>query len=103
MQPIISVQPPSRGCVLKLRNTALYVRGPIQPPSRGCVLKPINLFNLATCSSSAAFARLCVETTIQRPNTYQHSQPPSRGCVLKPFDLKYGSKDLVSRLRAAVC
>ena len=42
-------QPPSGGCVLKLRLTAAAALSLIQPPSGGCVLK------LETVASNVAF------------------------------------------------
>ena len=61
---IISIQPPSGGCVLKLSNWENTLSNIIQPPSGGCVLK-----------------RLCIRQ-YRHPNW---SQPPSGGCVLKPW------------------
>ena len=56
------MQPPSRGCVLKLAK--IYQRNGAwrQPPSRGCVLKQDQLFQVCFHEPAAAFARLCVET-----------------------------------------
>ena len=75
-------QPPSGGCVLKLKPTpkchALHNR---QPPSGGCVLK--------------------LQMLLQR-----HCwliQPPSGGCVLKQRMSITRLKMSPSRLRAAVC
>ena len=56
-------QPPSGGCVLKLRilGIGFFIRS--QPPSGGCVLK----LNMELLAVSVLF------------------QPPSGGCVLKPL------------------
>ena len=56
-------QPPSGGCVLKLRYRIRRRIQRTQPPSGGCVLKqyavqPILIFR----QGAAAFGRLCVET-----------------------------------------
>ena len=57
-------QPPSGGCVLKLVGYIPHVRGSMyQPPSGGCVLKRLVAIITASDSFSAAFGRLCVETT----------------------------------------
>ena len=55
-----------------------------QPPSGGCVLKlRLNAGNGLNCEP-AAFGRLCVETLIWNIwATLPSSQPPSGGCVLK--------------------
>ena len=58
---IQNYQPPSGGCVLKLRTWELYLLYMSQPPSGGCVLKQ---------ELKAA------ESCLRR-------QPPSGGCVLK--------------------
>ena len=55
-------QPPSGGCVLKLRILSVYRLFYKQPPSGGCVLKP----------------------AFYEENPYIKVQPPSGGCVLKP-------------------
>ena len=54
-------QPPSGGCVLKLRLRRACTGLLIQPPSGGCVLKQV----------------------MSRPDKEADSQPPSGGCVLK--------------------
>ncbi len=54
-------QPPSGGCVLKLRYFGKYPASLAQPPSGGCVLKLIK----------------------QRAEIRAQMQPPSGGCVLK--------------------
>ena len=57
-----ALQPPSGGCVLKLRGLVYRVQPIVQPPSGGCVLK-----------------HALVEIEIA-----EGVQPPSGGCVLKP-------------------
>ena len=47
---------------LKHQHTAAFKHP--QPPSRGCVLKPMNRILVLQGDSSAAFARLCVETSL---------------------------------------
>ena len=54
-------QPPSGGCVLKLKGVEGYPKG-LQP---------------------AAFRRLCVETLTRLQKREVLAQPPSGGCVLK--------------------
>ena len=102
------VQPPSGGCVLKLKDELIKRGARSQPPSGGCVLKPSSggrlpappypaafgrlcvetyLIDLHqnTPSAPAAFGRLCVETTQKnRICLKRGNQPPSGGCVLKP-------------------
>ena len=54
-----------------------------QPPSGGCVLK-LNTSGIgAVAIGTAAFGRLCVETTFSSIMIYSQEQPPSGGCVLK--------------------
>ena len=78
----IRCQPPSGGCVLKLRHQTHGKPRLTQPPSGGCVLKPQILGSPDAPAIPAAFRRLCVETAIcgQR----------CKAC-------------LASRLQAAVC
>ena len=55
-----------------------------QPPSGGCVLKLKNNNSLLQGDIAAAFGRLCVETLRCNMNKLIHlQQPPSGGCVLK--------------------
>ena len=80
---IIEQQPPSCGCVLKHTvKISITVRLYTQPPSCGCVLKQLNLDQDFYMTFAAAFVRLCVETA-------------NRPIKLLP--------KLGSRLRAAVC
>ena len=59
---IAKAQPPSGGCVLKLRQ-GMYLRLFCnQPPSGGYVLKHLNAVLRNLLSVPAAFGRLCVET-----------------------------------------
>ncbi len=55
-------QPPSGGCVLKLRNRHTRNRPQSQPPSGGCVLKHKTPLGVRMRYFPAAFRRLCVET-----------------------------------------
>ena len=54
-----------------------------QPPSGGCVLKLRAFDGISARARAAAFGRLCVETpaTVGEMRTFR--QPPSGGCVLK--------------------
>ena len=76
-------QPPSGGCVLKLKIQSIHHHLLYQPPSGGCVLKQ-------SLSSDQQAAVL---------------QPPSGGCVLKPCaECGQALNDNGnSRLQAAVC
>ena len=74
-----------------------------QPPSGGCVLK-LNTSGIgAVAIGTAAFGRLCVETTFSSIMIYSQEQPPSGGCVLKHMVKVWGGTNYPSRLRAAVC
>ena len=100
-------QPPSGGCVLKRICRFLRAVAVGQPPSGGCVLKRHGLKKTLWNKDSAAFRRLCVETTSHygrlpsapsaafrrlcvetsrglSKEACHASQPPSGGCVLKP-------------------
>ena len=55
-------QPPSGGCVLKLRHQMCGRMDWFQPPSGGCVLKQGAGKNGGIIQTPAAFRRLCVET-----------------------------------------
>ena len=63
-----------------------YQRPKTQPPSGGCVLKPLYRPPRGIHTPSAAFRRLCVETTRYTRNRIFKLQPPSGGCVLKHKD-----------------
>ena len=52
---------------------------------------------------TAAFGRLCVETRHKAMRSEVSLQPPSGGCVLKPAKGTHVMSTLFSRLRAAVC
>ena len=54
-------QPPSGGCVLKLKRKPISNNTLSQPPSGGCVLKHL----------------------VKSVHFYTPTQPPSGGCVLK--------------------
>ena len=54
-----------------------------QPPSGGCVLKLKRHFPEYVCVYAAAFRRLCVETNFKCTKAHASIQPPSGGCVLK--------------------
>ena len=74
-------QPPSGGCVLKLKLVGSNSPASVQPPSGGCVLKRKQ-------DGRGRGAR---------------GQPPSGGCVLKQIKLfEHGGRQ-PSRLQAAVC
>ena len=76
-----------------------------QPPSGGCVLKlkGHDLLDVGLGYTPAAFRRLCVETMLIAFSSIPHYQPPSGGCVLKPEGMRYYRAPPVSRLQAAVC
>ena len=58
----------------------------MQPPPRGCVLKLIVGVHLECIIFAAASARLCVETfSSYLFYLYAYVQPPPRGCVLKHY------------------
>ena len=57
-------QPPSGGCVLKLRLRGRRLLRKSQPPSGGCVLKPDSQTAEIALENPAAFGRLCVETAM---------------------------------------
>ena len=75
------LQPPSGGCVLKLKARIAESEIKNQPPSGGCVLKP------------AGFGT----------DFFDSGQPPSGGCVLKHRPSERLIKMISSRLQAAVC
>ena len=54
-----------------------------QPPSGGCVLKLRSLHLPPHVAAPAAFGRLCVETPAAACCSGRPIQPPSGGCVLK--------------------
>ena len=56
-----------------------------QPPSGGCVLKLRRPRAAQTIYVPAAFGRLCVETSSGVAFRGGATQPPSGGCVLKPY------------------
>ena len=58
------MQPPLRGCVLKLIFAKGLFYRQMQPPLRGCVLKPVIKPSYVELFSAAASARLCVETIL---------------------------------------
>ena len=75
-------QPPSGGCVLKLKDLPEDERAANQPPSGGCVLKLL----------------------LEPQCLWQQSQPPSGGCVLKRLTNDSPRRPPIpSRLQAAVC
>ena len=57
-------QPPSGGCVLKRLVFGFDELYYTQPPSGGCVLKPQSVFFASKWHNPAAFRRLCVETFV---------------------------------------
>ena len=65
---IRQVQPPSGGCVLKLRLEHMFYDQYIQPPSGGCVLKQKEFLSELKLLKPAAFGRLCVETVTDLEN-----------------------------------
>ena len=120
-------QPPSGGCVLKLRveiaarevlepaafrrlcvETADWKTSPmrVSPAAfrRLCVETPSQSV-LIWRSPPAAFRRLCVETiTETHARSTRLTQPPSGGCVLKHVFFVVGDWGVrPSRLQAAVC
>ena len=55
----------------------------MQPPPRGCVLKLHRSVRFCRLAHAAASARLCVETMDDFNRLELELQPPPRGCVLK--------------------
>ena len=83
-------QPPSGGCVLKLLLPKRQLKKHHQPPSGGCVLKQNTRCFVQSDKNSAAFGRLCVETTFEANGiNAKYGQPPSGGCVLKRYGAKF--------------
>ena len=58
-------QPPSGGCVLKPPTRAMQNHAQAQPPSGGCVLKLVFVAVAIAMLSAATFGWLCVETCRQ--------------------------------------
>ena len=79
------MQPPSRGCVLKhIIAIVQIMKKQAAAFARLCVETTVTNYNMTICKKAAAFARLCVETgrtAYTKPS--KPKQPPSRGCVLK--------------------
>ena len=103
---MLLLQPPPRGCVLKLYYPQINFDKLRQPPPRGCVLKQEELNAFKEMLEAAASARLCVETLRSSRNingliqaaasarlyvetilttiiAHPLLQPPPSGCVLK--------------------
>ena len=59
---IKKTQPPSGGCVLKLKKKKQHIAKSLQPPSGGCVLKLNGNSHEADHWQAATFGWLCVET-----------------------------------------
>ena len=59
---LLNLQPPLRGCVLKLSLNIDWLIFDLQPPLRGCVLKQHGELGEVLRRNAAASARLCVET-----------------------------------------
>ena len=106
MRSSARLQPPPRGCVLKLYPPRLARGSPNAAASaRLCVetkeansnkffyqaaasarlcVETVNQALTATVERAAASARLCVETESFKTLSFiYHLQPPPRGCVLK--------------------
>ena len=76
-------QPPSGGCVLKhAANRKRLFKRDSAAFGRLCVETSLSIA-LKCCSPPAAFGRLCVETINQFLPKLLSLQPPSGGCVLK--------------------
>ena len=101
----VLTQPPSGGCVLKLKpvmDCLLYRLG--QPPSGGCVLKLTACDEKTDYSGAATFGWLCVETA----NSCNAKSRPSAAtfgwlCVETFKETLIPSTPLGSHLRVAVC
>ncbi len=76
-------QPPSGGCVLKLRLSMQYLPLCSQPPSGGCVLKPIQRFDNLLLGSQPPSGGCVLKLLVQEARLKALFQPPSGGCVLK--------------------
>ncbi len=59
-----AIQPPLGGCVLKHASGDVTTTAKNQPPLGGCVLKQEQGCVIAYNLDSAAFRRLCVETSL---------------------------------------
>ena len=66
----------------------------MQPPSGGCVLKHNIWLIVKPLDRTAAFGRLCVETSSVSLYTQRLFQPPSGGCVLKHKDCEKSDRNL---------
>ena len=54
----------------------------MQPPLRGCVLKLLNFLMYLIAKKAAASARLCVETNIEKVEKYEgYAAASARLCV----------------------
>ena len=96
-------QPPSGGCVLKLRMASDFGRLRVQPPSGGCVLKLREGRIKVSGSAPAAFGRLCVETWMAYSAVKELYQPPSGGCVLKRNLTNAGKPKMVPAAFGRLC
>ena len=76
-------QPPSGGCVLKHCQSQYQSLADAQPPSGGCVLKRLSRWRNRFVGQSAAFGRLCVETSVPPSPCHLFSQSAAFGrlCV----------------------
>ena len=98
------MQPPPRGCVLKLIYPLASKMAYRQPPPRGCVLKHHRDDFDLDIRGAAASARLCVETETIRERAEQYQrQPPPRGCVLKLLRARTHSPVAVAAASARLC
>ena len=85
-QPVpVSSQPPSGGCVLKLKY-GRHGRSAFTPAAfRRLCVETNGRVKSDGKYKPAAFRRLCVETLLHLAARLPVSQPPSGGCVLKRF------------------
>ena len=97
-------QPPSGGCVLKLRLPE-SVRGSGGPAAFGrlCVETKRRAYP-RWYGVPAAFGRLCVETwCMVGGNSFRCLQPPSGGCVLKPQGFDSGRNHMKPAAFGRLC
>ena len=91
-QPLIGgfgffrAQPPSGGCVLKLKVRAMVQKIQIQPPSGGCVLKLLRRRQALERSRQPPSGGCVLKLRFSEINSLVAEQPPSGGCVLKLFE-----------------
>ena len=77
------MQPPPRGCVLKLIAPVIKLPTASAAASARLCVETYGQGKVYLAERAAASARLCVETYINYLMHCNVMQPPPRGCVLK--------------------